>query len=213
MPARRLLFQLARRLLFIAAALAAAPAPHRALAQEPDPARAARLMDDLMWGRGTVGGPFELIDHRGNKRTDADFRRKLLLVYFGYTYCPDVCPTDLMQIGLAVDKLGAASSEIQPLFISVDPERDTVSMLAGYVALLHPRLIGLTGTAAQVRAVADEYKAYYARYSPPGGGEYLIDHTGFIYLMGRNGEYLGFFPPGTSADRMAEIIGRHLTER
>jgi cytochrome oxidase Cu insertion factor (SCO1/SenC/PrrC family) len=213
MPARRLLFQLARRLLFIAAALAAAPAPHRALAQEPDPARAARLMDDLMWGRGTVGGPFELIDHRGNKRTDADFRRKLLLVYFGYTYCPDVCPTDLMQIGLAVDKLGAAGGEIQPLFISVDPERDTVSMLAGYVALLHPRLIGLTGTAAQVRAVADEYKAYYARYSPPGGGEYLIDHTGFIYLMGRNGEYLGFFPPGTSADRMAEIIGRHLTER
>ncbi len=213
MPARRLLFQLARRLLFIAAALAAAPAPHRALAQEPDPARAARLMDDLMWGRGMVGGPFELIDHRGNKRTDADFRRKLLLVYFGYTYCPDVCPTDLMQIGLAVDKLGAAGGEIQPLFISVDPERDTVSMLAGYVALLHPRLIGLTGTAAQVRAVADEYKAYYARYSPPGGGEYLIDHTGFIYLMGRNGEYLGFFPPGTSADRMAEIIGRHLTER
>ncbi|MGC1348473.1 MAG: SCO family protein [Xanthobacteraceae bacterium] len=213
MPARRLLFQLARRLLFIAAALAAAPAPHRALAQEPDPARAARLMDDLMWGRGTVGGPFELIDHRGIKRTDADFRGKLLLVYFGYTYCPDVCPADLMQIGLAIDRLGEAGDAVQPLFISVDPERDTVSMLAGYVALLHPRLIGLTGTAAQVRAVADEYKAYYARYSPPGGGEYLIDHTGFIYLMGRNGEYLGFFPPGTSADRMAEIIGRHLTER
>jgi cytochrome oxidase Cu insertion factor (SCO1/SenC/PrrC family) len=212
MPARRLLFQLARRLL-IAVVLLAAPTPHRALAQEPDPARAARLMDDLMWGRGIVGGPFELIDHRCNKRTDADFRGKLLLVYFGYTYCPDVCPTDLMQIGLAVDKLGAAGGEVQPLFISVDPERDTVSMLAGYVALLHPRLIGLTGTAAQVRAVADEYKAYYARYSPPGGGEYLIDHTGFIYLMGRNGEYLGFFPPGTSADRMAEIIGRHLTER
>lgn len=213
MPARRLLFQLARRLLFIAAALAAAPAPHRALAQEPDPAHAARLMDDLMWGRGTVGGPFELIDHLGNKRTDADFRGKLLLVYFGYTYCPDVCPTDLMQIGLAIDRLGDAGDAVQPLFISVDPERDTVSMLAGYVALLHPRLIGLTGTAARVRAVADEYKAYYARYSPPGGGEYLIDHTGFIYLMGRNGEYLGFFPPGTSADRMAEIIGRHLTER
>ena len=213
MPARRLLVQLARRLLFIAVALAAAAAPHRALAQAPDPARAARLMDDLMWGRGTVGGPFELIDHRGNKRTDADFRGKLLLVYFGYTYCPDVCPTDLMQIGLAVDKLGAAGGEVQPLFISVDPERDTVSVLAAYVALFHPRLIGLTGTAAQIRAVADEYKAYYARYSPPGGGDYLIDHTGFIYLMGRSGEYLGFFPPGTSADRMAEIIGRHLTER
>jgi cytochrome oxidase Cu insertion factor (SCO1/SenC/PrrC family) len=213
MPARRLLFQLVRRLLFIAVALAAAPASHRALGQEPDPARAARLMDDLMWGRGTVGGPFELIDHRGNKRTDADFRGKLLLIYFGYTYCPDVCPTDLMQIGLAVDKLGAAGGDVQPLFISVDPERDTVSVLAAYVAPFHPRLIGLTGTAVQVRAVADEYQAYYARYSPPGGGDYLIDHTGFIYLIGRSGEYLGFFPPGTSADRMAEIIGRHLTER
>jgi protein SCO1 len=213
MPARRLLFQLARGLLFIAAALAAAAVPHRALAQDPDPARAARLMDDLMWRRGTVGGPFELTDHRGNKRTDADFRGKLLLVYFGYTFCPDVCPTDLMQIGLAVDKLGAAGGEVQPLFISVDPERDTASVLAAYVALFHPRLIGLTGTVAQVRAVADEYKAYYARYSPTGGGEYLIDHTGFIYLMGRSGEYLGFFPPGTSADRMADIIGPHLTER
>jgi cytochrome oxidase Cu insertion factor (SCO1/SenC/PrrC family) len=213
MPARRLLFQLVRRLLFIAVALATAPASHRALGQEPDPARAARLMDDLMWGRGTVGGPFELIDHRGNKRTDADFRGKLLLIYFGYTYCPDVCPADLMQIGLAVDKLGAAGGDVQPLFISVDPERDTVSVLAAYVAPFHPRLIGLTGTAVQVRAVADEYQAYYARYSPPGGGDYLIDHTGFIYLMGRSGEYLGFFPPGTSADRMAEIIGRHLTER
>jgi cytochrome oxidase Cu insertion factor (SCO1/SenC/PrrC family) len=213
MPAPRLLLQLARRLLFIAVALAAAPAQHRAFAQALDQARAARLMDDLMWRRGTVGGPFESIDHRGNKRTDADFRGKLLLVYFGYTYCPDVCPTDLMQIGLAVDKLGAAGGEVQPLFISVDPERDTVSVLAAYVALFHPRLIGLTGTEAQIRAAADEYKAYYARYSPPGGGDYLIDHTGFIYLMGRSGEYLGFFPPGTSADRMAEIIGRHLTER
>ena len=101
---------------------------------------------------------------------------------------------------------------MQPLFISVDPERDTVSVLAAYVTVFHPRLISLTGTAAQIRAVADEYKAYYARYSPPGGGEYLIDHSGFIYLMGRSGEYLGFFPPGTPAERMAEIIGRHLAQ-
>jgi cytochrome oxidase Cu insertion factor (SCO1/SenC/PrrC family) len=193
--------------LLLAASMATA-----ALAQEPDPARAARLMDDLMWGHSHVGGPFELVDHTGKKRSDADFRGKLLIVYFGYTTCPDICPTDLMQIGLAIDKLGAAGDEVQPLFISVDPERDTASVLAQYVAMFHPRLIGLTGTPEQIRAVANSYKAYYARYSPPDGAAYLIDHTGFVYLMGRSGEYLGFFPPGTSADRMVEIIRPHLAQ-
>jgi len=166
-----------------------------------------------MWGRGSVGGPFELVDHTGTKRTDADFRGKLLLVYFGYTYCPDVCPTDLLQISLAVDKLGSAGLDVQPLFISVDPERDTITALAQYVSAFHPRLIGLTGTPAQIRAAADAYKAYYAKYSPPDGGVYLIDHTGFIYLMGRSGEYLGFFPPGTSADRMVEIVRQRAAQR
>jgi cytochrome oxidase Cu insertion factor (SCO1/SenC/PrrC family) len=191
----------------------AAVALNPALAQEPDPARAARWMDDLMWGRGPVGGPFALVDHTGMTRTDTDFRGKLLLVYFGYTYCPDICPTDLMQIGLAIDKLGAAGEKVQPLFISVDPERDTPRVLAQYISMFHPRLIGLTGTPEQVRAVADRYKAYYAKYSPPDGGVYLIDHTGFIYLMGSSGEYLGFFPPGTSADRMVQIIRQHLAEQ
>jgi protein SCO1/2 len=194
------------------AVLIALAAVHPALAQEPDPDRAAKLMDDLMWSRGHVGGPFALIDQTGKQRTDADFRGKLLMVYFGYTTCPDICPTELMQIGLAIDKLGPAGDEVQPLFISVDPERDAPSVLAKYVANFHPRLIGLTGTPEQIRAVADAYRAYYARYSPPDGAVYLIDHTGFVYLMDRSGEYLGFFPPGTSADRMVEIIRQHLTK-
>lgn len=181
-------------------------------AQAPDPARAARLMDDLMWGRGHVGGAFSLIDQTGQRRTDADFRGKLLIVYFGYTTCPDVCPTDLMQISLAVDKLGAAGDEVQPIFISVDPERDTPDVLARYVPLFHPRLVGLTGTAAQIRSAADAYKAYYAKYQPENGDVYLMDHTGFIYLMGRSGEYLGFFPPGTPADRMVEVVRQHLAQ-
>ena len=163
-------------------------------------------MDDLMWGRGHVGGPFELIDHTGKKRTDADFRGKLLIVYFGYTYCPDICPADLLQISLAIDKLGPAGNGVQPLFISVDPERDTPAVLAQYVSSFHPRLVGLTGTPGQIRVAANSYKAYYAKYVPPDGGVYLIDHTGFTYLMGRDGKYLGFFPPGTSADRMIEVI-------
>jgi protein SCO1/2 len=181
-----------------------------ASAQEPDSARAARLMDDLMWGRGHVGGPFALIDQNGKPRTDTEFRGKLLIVYFGYTYCPDICPTALAEIGLALDKLGASGDEVQPLLISVDPERDKPRVLAEYVPMFHPRLIGLTGTPEQIRKVADSYKVYYAKYLPPDGGVYLIDHTGFIYLMGRSGEYLGFFPPGTSADRMVEIIRQHL---
>jgi protein SCO1/2 len=168
------------------------------------------MMDDLMWGRGNIGGPFDLVDHTGKKRTDADFRGKLLLVYFGYTYCPDICPADLLQISLALDQLGMAGDEVQPLFISVDPERDTTTVLAQYVSSFHPRLIGLTGTPEKIRTVANSYKAYYAKYTPPNGGVYLIDHTGFTYLMDRAGKYLGFFPPGTSADRMVEIIRPYL---
>jgi len=202
----------ARAVAVVGLALLMAHATDCAVAQGPDSAKAARLMDDLMWGRGHVGGPFELIDQTGRTRTDADFRGKLLIVYFGYTYCPDVCPTDLMQIGLAIDKLGAASVQVQPLFVSVDPERDTPSVLANYVSMFNPRIVALTGTPAQVRAVADAYKAYYAKVFAEGSTAYLIDHTGFIYLMGRSGEYLGFFPPGTSADRMVEIIRQHLSD-
>jgi cytochrome oxidase Cu insertion factor (SCO1/SenC/PrrC family) len=201
---RHRLLCVASAITMVVAAAAAAPA------QEPDPARAARLMDDLMWSRGHIGGPFTLTDQTGKTRTDADFRGKLMLVYFGYTTCPDVCPTDLMQIGLALDKLGDAVAGVQALFISVDPERDTTDVLAKYVANFHPRILGLTETPAQVHAAADAYKAYYASYTPPDGAVYLIDHTGFIYLMDRSGEYLGFFPPGTAADRMVEIISRHL---
>jgi cytochrome oxidase Cu insertion factor (SCO1/SenC/PrrC family) len=182
------------------------------LAQEPDPTRAAKLMDDLMWGRGPVGGPFKLTDQAGNTRTDADFRGKLLIVYFGYTTCPDICPTDLMQIGIAIDKLGSAGDGVQPLFISVDPGRDKPDVLGPYVAQFHPRLLGLTGKPEEIRAVADSYKAYYAKYLPSDGAVYLIDHTGFIYLMGRSGEFLGFFPPGTSADRIVDVIRQHLPQ-
>jgi cytochrome oxidase Cu insertion factor (SCO1/SenC/PrrC family) len=179
------------------------------------PARsAAEIMDILMWNREPVGGPFELIDHTGKPRTERDFRGRLMLVYFGFTYCPDICPADLQAIGLALDKLGAEGDSVQPLFVTVDPERDTAEHLAEYVPIFHPRLIGLTGSAEAVRKAADAYKVYYAKVDPPkeGGGSYTVDHTAFIYLMDREGNYLGFFPPGTSAERMVEIIRPRLTE-
>jgi len=175
-------------------------------AEEASEPSAAELMDDLMWGRGPIGGSFELIDHKGIPRTDTDFRGKLLLVYFGYTYCPDICPTDLMAIGLTLDKLGSAGDAVQPLFITIDPERDTVEQLANYVPFFHPRLIGLTGKAAVVRRVAHAYKVYYKKVGRSGSEDYVMDHTGFIYLVDAKGQYLGFFPAGTSADRMAEFI-------
>lgn len=165
---------------------------------------AAEVMDVLMWNREPVGGPFALVDQNGKRRTDADFRGKLMLVYFGYTYCPDICPTDLQQIGLAVEQLGPAGGEVQPIFVTLDPERDTPKHLAAYVPHFHPRFIGLTGTQSAIRRAASAYKVYYKKVAGRSG--YSVDHTAFIYLMNGNGQYLGFFPPGTSAERMLEII-------
>ena len=162
-----------------------------------------------MWGREPVGGPFALVDHNGKPRTEQDFRGKLLLVYFGFTYCPDVCPTDLQNIGLALDRLGAKADRVQPLFITVDPERDTPAHLADYVPMFHPRLIGLTGDAAAIRKVADAYKVYYAKV-PFRNDDYTVDHSAFIYLIAADGHYLGFFPPGTSADAIAQTVLQQL---
>jgi protein SCO1 len=178
------------------------------------PARSpAEVMDILMWNREPVGGPFELTDHTGRIRTERDFRGQLMLVYFGFTYCPDICPADLQAIGLALDRLGDDAARVQPLFVTVDPERDTAEHLAEYVKLFHPRLIGLTGSLDAIRKAADAYKVYFAKV-PIGkeANDYTVDHTAFIYLMDRDGNYLGFFPPGTSADRMAEIIRPRLAE-
>jgi cytochrome oxidase Cu insertion factor (SCO1/SenC/PrrC family) len=173
----------------------------------------AEIMDILMWNREPVGGPFKLTDHTGRIRTERDFRGQLMLVYFGFTYCPDICPTDLQAIGLALDKLGSDAERVRPLFVTVDPERDTPEHLAEYVPLFHPRLIGLTGSLEAVREAADAYKVYFAKVSiGQEPGDYTVDHSAFIYLMDGDGNYLGFFPPGTSADRMVEIIRPRLTE-
>jgi len=171
---------------------------------------AAQMMDDLMYGRGSVGGPFTLTDQTGKPRSDSEFRGKLMIVYFGYTYCPDVCPTDLMAITQALDALdAAAAADIQPVFITIDPERDT-KVLADYIAAFHRSFIGLTGSPDEIRKVANSYKAFYAKVPGERGGEYSIDHAGVIYLMGRNGEYLGFMPPQTNPGRLTEILRKYL---
>ena len=172
-------------------------------ATDPSP---TELIEGLLSGRAPVGGPFELTDQTGHRRTDADFRGKLVVLYFGYTYCPDVCPTELQSISLALDKLGAAADAVQPVFISVDPERDTPARLAEFVSSFHPRLIGLTGSLADIKKTAIAYRTFFAKNSATAPGEYSVDHTGFIYLVGKDGHYLGFLPPDASPDEIADAI-------
>ena len=194
-----------RSVLAILGALLLCLSPTSLRAQQEPERSAADLMDVLMWNREPVGGPFALVDQAGTPRTDTDFRGKLLLLYFGFTFCPDVCPTDLQSIGLAIDQLGTSGEGVQPVFVTLDPDRDTPQHLANYVPFFHPRLIGLTGDASSIRQAARAYKVYYAKV-PTSENDYTVDHSGYIYLMDRAGQYLGFFPPGTPPDRMADVI-------
>jgi protein SCO1/2 len=203
------LSRLVRRLAIAAlAALALLPVPRLHAEDAPS---AAQLMDDLMWARGPIGAPFALTDHDGKRRTDAEFRGKLMVIYFGYTNCPDICPADLTSIALALDQLGDAADAVQPVFITLDPERDTPADLAAYVTAFHPRLIGLTGTPDDIRKVATAYKIYYVKAGNAGGADYAVDHSAFIYLVGGDGRYLGFLPPSTTPERLSDVIRQMLS--
>jgi cytochrome oxidase Cu insertion factor (SCO1/SenC/PrrC family) len=171
---------------------------------------AEELVQALLSGKAPVGGPFDLVDHTGQRRTDADFRGKLVLIYFGFTRCPDACPTELLAISLALDKLGRATDAVQPLFITVDPERDTPAVLADYVASFHPRLVGLTGEPAAIKTLAHAYKTFFARSAGGSAGNYSIDHTGFIYVVGPDGRYRDFLPPQLTPEQIADAIKPHL---
>lgn len=176
-------------------------------AAEPSP---KELIEGLLSGRAPVGGPFALTDQTGHRRTDAEFRGKLVVLYFGYTSCPDVCPAELQSISLAMDQLGAGAQAVQPLFITVDPERDTPARLADYLSSFHPRLIGLTGSLADIRRTAIAYRTYFARNNAVTSGDYSVDHTGFIYLVGKDGQYRGFLPPGLAPEAIANAIRERL---
>jgi len=157
-----------------------------------------------------IGGPFSLTDQNGAARNDADFRGKLMLVYFGYTYCPDICPTTLAAMSQALDRLGSESNQVQPIFITVDPERDTPAQMKLYAANFHPRLLALTGSAEQVAVAEKAYRVYAKKVAEPGKADYLMDHSSFIYLMDRNGKLAALISPGTDPDAMAAAIRRHL---
>jgi len=161
-------------------------------------------MNELMSGKAEVGGPFALPDQWGKVRSLADFRGKLVLLYFGFASCPDVCPTDLAVIGEALRLLGPRAEAVQPVFVTLDPQRDTPAVLREYVAAFHPRFVALRGSEAQTREVATSYKVFYEKV--PQGKGYAIDHMAFTFVLGRDGRYLAFLPPGTRADRMAQMV-------
>jgi len=155
-----------------------------------------------------IGGPFELVDHTGKKITDRDFLGRYTLVYFGYIFCPDVCPTSLQHLVDALDLLPQEISDrVTPLFVSVDPDRDQPSQLAEYVELFHPKLVGATGTREQIDAMAKGYRAgYRLNKQSPDDMDYSVDHTSLTYLMGPDGKYIKHFPYGMTGDVMAKRI-------
>jgi protein SCO1/2 len=153
-----------------------------------------------------IGGPFSLIDQDGKPATDADFKGQLTLVYFGYTFCPDACPTALGTMTAALNKLGADAEKVTPVFITIDPERDTQKVMKEYAANFHPRLRALTGTPEQVAAAAHAYRVYFAKADGADPQHYLMDHSTIIYLMDRDGHYLAHFgPQATPDDIVAEL--------
>ena len=191
-------------LAFAAAGLAAAQSPESP-AEEKRRVEAARLMNDLMLGKD-VGGGFTLTDPHGRKRSLKDFRGRVVLLYFGFTTCPDICPTDMLEIGKALTSLRKEASAVQPLFVTLDPARDKPAVIAEYVKNFHRSFVALTGSEDEVRRVAGAYKVFYEKVPVEGAFGYTIDHTSFTYLIDRKGQYVGFIPPGTPHDRIARLL-------
>jgi cytochrome oxidase Cu insertion factor (SCO1/SenC/PrrC family) len=163
-------------------------------------------------GRALVGGPFELVAHTGQRVSDRDFRGKYMLVTFGYTYCPDVCPAELQVISSALDQLGEKAREIQPLFITIDPERDDVKALSQYMPHFHPQFLGLTGSPEAIDKAAKAYRVYYAKAKDSGAKDYLMDHSSIIYLMDKGGTFLKHFSYQTDAKALAKAIEDAITQ-
>jgi protein SCO1/2 len=161
-------------------------------------------------GEALIGGPFSLIDQHGARVTEQDFAGRYMLIYFGYTYCPDVCPMSLTVMAAALDRLPETQApQVVPILITVDPARDTVEQLAAYAPLFHPRLVALTGSDDEVSEAARAYRVYYHRPDEEVDA-YLVDHSTFVYLMGPDGSYRTHFGIDASPEAMAEAIGNEI---
>lgn len=167
----------------------------------------AWVVVDLGGGAPAIGGPFSLVNHNGKPVTDQDFRGKPTVIYFGFAYCPDVCPTSLLLMQTAVDRLGPqAASKVNLLFITVDPERDTPAALKEYVGQFGPAMVGLTGTLDQVAAAAKAFRVYYQKVPGKDGAPYLMDHSSIFYLMDGNFRFVKHFTHQAKAEDIAAAI-------
>ena len=203
-----------RRLMLFGLALAAAVAALYLPAESPEAGRetAARQTQELISGKGPIGGPFTLTDQHGSSRSLGEFRGKLVLLYFGYTQCADLCPADMMTIGRLLASLGREARALQPLFVTLDPERDTPAVLGKYVLDFHPRFIALRGGERETRRVATAYKIHYEKLAPTQAGRDVIEHTGFVFLLDKEGRYLAAFPSGTGVERIAARVREALAK-
>ncbi len=179
---------------------------------------AIELPDKPLAGQGgapneeaLIGGEFTLTDHNGNKFNNNMMQGKLSLVYFGFTFCPDICPTSLQKLTNVLTTLDKYNIDVLPIFITVDPSRDTQELLKEYLGHFHPKFLGLTGTEEKIREVADLYKVFYAKAegADKAGDKYMLDHSSFVYLMDKNGKYLKHFYMTSKAEEIIEFIRTH----
>ena len=162
-------------------------------------------------GKALIGGPFTLVDQTGKTVTDQDFRGRYMLVFFGFTHCPDICPAELQVMSAALDALGPKADSVVPIFITLDPERDTQAAMAAYVKNFGPRFVGLTGSSEQIAAAAKAYRVAYSKFQQDKtSSDYIIDHSALVYLMGKDGEYITHFAYGTPASQMTDTLRRYL---
>lgn len=159
------------------------------------------------------GGEFTLTNHLGETVTDKDFKDQYRLIYFGFTYCPAICPTELQKITMALKDLDPViADQITPIFVTIDPERDTAEKMKNYISLFHENFIGLTGTPEQTKQIADAYKIYYARVKDDTMQEYTMDHSSFIYFMGPEDTLYHIFKVDDKAEAITYVVARHFTQ-
>ena len=163
-------------------------------------------------GKANIGGSFSLVDHEGTTKTDKDFLGEWILIYFGFTFCPDICPEELEKIGAVIDKLDKMEliPKVYPLFVSVDPIRDTPEKVKEYLKDFHPALIGLTGTPEQVDQVAKNYRVYYSQSKPDSDNDYLVDHTIITYLVNPIGEFVDYYGKNKNVAQISAGIVNHI---
>ena len=160
-------------------------------------------------GTALIGGHFELVNGAGKPVTEKDFAGKTMLVFFGFTHCPDTCPTALLVIQQALADLGADADKITPIFITIDPARDTPEVMGKYVAHFGTRMVGLSGSAAQIKHAADAYKVYYSKMeNEKDPNDYMMDHSTFLYLMDVHGKYIAHFPATISEPQLKEALAK-----